>query len=517
VAQHTTFHGTVQVAFPAVTAGALPITGSLQDVTLDFKPANPAKHRLATQTEEGERVATMLGLRISPDRISSGGLLISEVADGSSAQQGGIQRGDLLLSLDGWTLLDRSDLLPTGKQRFAVFGVVRSGEPGPMERHVSIQGYKPGAASELLWVGVLLGTAAAIVLFFASPLARGLTWLDRWASRAALAGAGRRSLIVWLMSCLVAFWRGDAAHAGSDALPYVVFLLASGLCSLLPFTHHIISLEPDAGTLLLLPLLLASVVAIGAGQHPQSRVRAFGRGLALAGWTALFHVPTILATACVVLQSGSLMLHDIVRSQGGEPWHWHAVRTPAGPLTLLLFFAPVLLDRSAVPSLIPDAEPSALSNWASPRPRGGLGSALWWGSVFVLCGLAAALFLGGWAVPFLDRAMQTRVFALQALGAVLFLLKAWLLALGVAVARETLPRLRIDLGTSALGRWFIPMGIACMTMTAGWIWWEPSVVARKAVGATCCVLVALLVTHVARRLGGVVRAAGAQPHVSPFL
>lgn len=515
VAVHATFRGTVQVVFPAVTPGALPITGSVQDVVLDFKPAGVRKAQQQTQQEEADRVLSMLGLKVGDEPASSGGLLVREVEEGSSAQQAGLATGDLLLSLDGWTLLDRSDAVPSGRQRFAVFGVAREGVTA--ERHVALRGYKPGAASDLIGVGALLGSAAAILLFLASPLGRALSWVERWTARAAAASAGRRGVIVWLLSCLLAFWRGDASHAGGDALPYVVFLVASALCSTLPFSQQIVGIEPDVGTALLPSLVLAAVVALGAGKHPVKARWSPVQGLKLSLWTVLYHLPTAAAAACVVAQSGSLMIHDVVRAQGGEPWNWVALRTPIGPLLLLLFFAPALLDRAAQPTVIPDAEPWALANPAAPRQGGGVSGSLGWGAMFLLCGAGAALFLGGWSLPFVDRSTQARLFPLQALGALLFLAKTWLLALAVAVVRETLPKMRIDQSTSPLLRWFLPLSAVACGLTAGWTYFEPGPLVRRVVSVAGAALIVLMSLHLGRRLAMAVRAAGAQPHVSPFL
>ncbi|MDW8251969.1 MAG: NADH-quinone oxidoreductase subunit H, partial [Myxococcales bacterium] len=514
VALHTTFRGTVQVIFPAVTPGALPITGSIQDVVLDFRPLGQRKAQQVAQQEESARVLGMLGLQLNEEPVASGGLVVRRVEEGSSAQQAGLQAGDVLVSLDGWSLLDPSDVIPSGRQRFGVFGVLRDGTV--TERHVALRGYRPGAAEDLVIVGVMLGSVAAFFLLLASPLGRGLGWIERWAARGAALGTGRRNVLVWLISCLVAFWRGDVTHAGSEALPYVVFLVASGLCSTLPFSRAIVGLEPDVGTALLPALTLALVVALGAGRHPRKGGWSLLQGLRLVAWTLLYHLPTMVSAACVVAMAGSLMLSDVVRFQGGEPWGWLALRTPVGPLLLLLFFAPTALDRSAPPTPLVDVNPAVLVSPAA-HLRGGTGGALHWGATFLLCGVGAALLLGGWALPFVDRATQERLFVLQALGALLFLLKTWLLALGIAVLRETLPRLRIDQSTSPLLGWWLPLSVVAGGMTAGWLLLEPGPLLRKVVAVVGASLVVLLAFHLARRIALAVRTSGAQPTVSPFL
>lgn len=514
VAVHTTFRGTVQVTFAPVTPGALPITGSMQDVVLDFKPAHPRKAQVQAQQEEADRVLALLGLTVADEAAGSGGLLVRAVEDGGAAQQAGLKPNDVLMSLDGATLLDRTDAIPSGRQRFAAVAVQRDGAVS--ERHLPLRGYKPGAAGDLVGVGALLGAVAAAMLFLASPLGRSLGWIERWAARGASA-PGRRNPIVWLASCLLAFWRGDAAHAGSEALPYVVFLLASGLCSTVPFARAIVGHEFDVATALLPSLVLSVVVALGAGRRADGVRWSPVQSLRLAGWTLLHHLPTAAATACVVAQSGSLLLTDAVRSQGGEPWTWTALKTPVGPLLLALFLAPTLLDRSAPATRLPDAEPTALANPLAARPRAGVGGAVGWGATFLLCGVASALLLGGWSLPLVDRSTQERVFALQALGALVFLGKTWALALAVAVVRETVPRLRIDQATRPLLTRWLPLALVASAATAVWMLAEPGPLVRRVVAGAGSALVALLAVMVARRVSAAVRNAGAQPHVSPFL
>lgn len=517
VAEHTTFRGAIRVSFTAATPGALPITGSIGDVAIDLRPPPDRKARREARLTEAERSLGTIGLRVADEPRAGGGLVVTDVAQGSAADQAGLRAGDAVVGLEGWNVFEKADLLPSGRGRSAVFSVVRAGESSPTAIDVELRGYKPGAASDLLWVGLLLGTAASAILFLASPLARALGWLDRFAARATLAHAGRRNVVTWLLGSLLAFWRNDASHGGGDALPYVVFLAASGLCSLLPFGRQVTGLEPDAVTLVASSTLLSCAVAIAQGERPGRGGWSPIAGLRLGAWTALYHLPTAISVGCAMLMVGSFHLADVVRAQGGAPWHWQALRTPAGLPMLLLFFAPVLLDRSPPASKIPDAEPAALSNLTTRARQGGIARPLAWGSTFVLCGLAAALFLGGWSLPFVERSAHDRHFALQALGALLFLLKTWALALGVAVARETLPRVRVDQTGSPWAALAMPLSIATAALTAGWLAWDPSTVVRRATAGVVTLLTAALCVHVARRLAQGVRAAGAQPHVSPFL
>lgn len=517
-ALHATFRGDVEVSFAPVTAGALPLTGTLHDVVIDVRPGNDRRAAQAALRDEADRVLSMLGVRVSDDAATTvGGLVVTEVQDDSAASSAGIARGDVLLSLDGWTILDKGDVIPSGKSRFARFGVLRAEIGQVVERQVELRGYKPRGSTDLLAVGLILSGVSTILLFFASPVARWLTWIDRWAGRAALAGHGRKNIVLWLLSCLLSFWRGDAGQAGTEVLPYVVFLVASGLASLLPFGKAALLVEPDAATTFIVPLALSLVVALGSGQHAKTGRYSPVASLKLALWMLAYHLPSAAAGLCVMAMTGSISLADIVRSQSGAPWQMHALKSPVGPLLVLLFFAPIILDRAPARTSIPDAEPLAITGVHALRDRAGVAGSMHWGSMFLLCALGTALLFGGWSLPFVDPGTQSRSFALEALGALLFLVKTWGLSLLCAVLRETFPRVRVDQSGSPLLRFFLPLTAAAAALTAGWLVWDPAPVFRQTISLVGAVMLLALFAHVLRRLSVVVKTAGAHPHVSPFL
>src|SRR2546428_11091686 len=92
-----------------------------------------------------------------------------------------------------------------------------------------------------------------------------------------------------------------------------------------------------------------------------------------------------------------------------------------------------------------------------------------WANVFVMSGIAAALFLGGWQIPGVTPAQQESSLALQLLGALVFQLKSWGLIFVVIWVRWTLPRVRIDQLMNMCWKYFVPVSFAAFLAACVWV------------------------------------------------
>jgi len=87
--------------------------------------------------------------------------------------------------------------------------------------------------------------------------------------------------------------------------------------------------------------------------------------------------------------------------------------------------------------------------------------------VFVLCGVASALFLGGYKVPF-DLGGDTIIGQFLQIGS--FFTKTLLLYYVVIWVRWTLPRLRVDQLMTVCWKYLTPIALFNLIGTAVWIW-----------------------------------------------
>ncbi|HEY3252849.1 MAG TPA: hypothetical protein VGJ91_02840, partial [Polyangiaceae bacterium] len=176
-AVHATFRGATTAAFQARESGAPPVRGTLEGVVLDVNPASISKAALAAHEAEAQRFAEYAGMAVlhSEERDV---LLVDTIDPDGRAARAGLLPGDALLELDGVRLASLSDLIPPPRARLSHVSVRRGDETASSTFALDVSGFQPGSPSELAPAATLLGFAVALLLLFASPLGRALSWLE---------------------------------------------------------------------------------------------------------------------------------------------------------------------------------------------------------------------------------------------------------------------------------------------------------------------------------------------------
>jgi NADH-quinone oxidoreductase subunit H len=425
---HTTFAGDVEVSFPAAVVGAPPVSAQLRGITLDLRPP-PAADELKAAMAAGDRTLAFLGLTVTEG--SGAGLLVDGVAPGSRAEHAGIGVGDRIVSFDTLRVTSRADVLPK-PGRTAVVGIRRPDDPAELTREIPIDGLSTAPSDDLVASFALALVAMALLLAFFSPAEGAWTHLER---RAAL----RLRAAEWL--------RRPPTPAISAAMVWsLVFVL-------LPSARFFVSADLDVPILLVCAVMSAVAAALGRG--------SFGPGRAL---TMLSHeLLAAFAIASVVVATGSLRLHDVVRAQGPMPWEWQAFRSPA---SLVLF---VLFGMGAMAGVLAEEAPSRRSVWLSAADAS---------NAFVRAGLAAALFLGGWQLPLGWRDGLSGV----VLAGALFLAKTCVLVAVGVVARASLAGVAPLLRSGFCWKWLVPSAVVALAGCVAWTFWNPPESMQMAIG-----------------------------------
>jgi NADH-quinone oxidoreductase subunit H len=527
-ARHTTFDGSVQVAFAAARRGAPPVAGVLPQTTLDVRPSGRPTDSAGER--EGARLLAWIGVRATP---AAAGQLVQGVESGSRAHAAGIEPGDVLVTFDGVRVATAADLVPAPGEHEAMVGVRRAawasrgGAPAwagddVVARAVSVEGFRGPPARELLGAALVVFAALAVVLLFGAR--NGVmrsALLQRVASRLGArlrAVPGEGKLPAKLLHLLIAAAREALPPT---AAPAIVDALACGLLAALPFGQYLIAAQFDVALLFVAAVAVAVAAAFVAGGSSWRGARA-----ALA--VVWHHAPAAAAVACVVLTTGSMRVQEIERAQGGWPWDWLAFRSPAAlvALGLLLVCAPVEIERAVVSgSVLAWVEDDA---GRSPRgPTEGSADVVsarrpWLAAVcrshgILVAGLASILFLGGWLLPGFAAAEQDARPALELAGAAWLLAKTWGLAMLGAWARWSLPPWRLAERTRATALWLAPLGVAALAATAFWTWWAPAPAAQLLVSGALVAGVSLIALALAVRLRHGLVTAGAEGRLSPFL
>ncbi|MBI4701732.1 MAG: NADH-quinone oxidoreductase subunit NuoH [Deltaproteobacteria bacterium] len=538
-AVHTTFFGDVTVTFDGRSPGAPPVTGAVKHVVLDFRPPSMRRVVMAAREAEGARALEFLGIQPAAEATPGPGLRVAAVRSASPAARAGIVAGDLVVTFDGLTVLTAADLVPRSGAGLATIELKR-GEAEPLPQQIAVAGFRPSRLSpDMLGAIVILAVAVLLLLVFMAPTAGVITWVERrvagrMQSRIGPNRAGPQGVIIWLADGIKSFMKEDIVPAETDQVlfrlaPYLVFMGVSATFVVMPFGQYLIAADLDIGILFV--IAVTSLVAIGlltGGWASNNKWSLLG-GIRAAAQIVSYEVPAAIAVVCIVTMTGSLRLQDIILAQGGTggalwelggwPWYWFVFRNPVTFCLFFLFFTTALAEGNRAPFDMPEAESELVAGYSTEYS--GMRYVFFffaeWANVFVMSGIASALFLGGWQIPGLTPAQQEASLALQLLGAAVFLVKSWLLIFVVIWVRWTLPRVRIDQLMSLCWKWLVPLSFLGFLLTALWVVADPSPRVQLLTGLVTCLVCAALLVHFARRVRYNLRQARVPLHLNPFL
>ena len=526
---HTTFQGDVEVAFPAATPGAPPVAATLHDVTLDVRPPTPRRAVLDARMKEGERVLAYLGIHPAQMQPASGGLLVESIEPGSRAEKGGVAAGDVLTRFDHVRIDSLADVVPSGAAPQVKVSVRRGSAPSEMTREIATDGLRANLPSDLYGAALLLVVAAAALLLFMAPTAGILTWVERrvagrMQSRIGPNRAGPQGFLVWIADGIKMLLKEDVIPKASDRplfrlAPYLVFVGVSATFVVMPFGQYLIAADLDVGILYVLAVTSLVTIGLLSGGWASNNKYSLLGGIRSAAQIVSYEVPGAIAVACIVMMTGSLRLQEIIRAQGGWPWEWFLFKNPVTFGLFFLYFTTALAEGNRAPFDLPEAESELVAGYSTEYS--GMRYLFFffaeWANVFVMCGIASALFLGGWQVPGLSAGAQEAHLGLQALGALVFLLKAWVLIFVVIWIRWTLPRVRVDQMMMLCWKWLVPMAFVAFALCAGWVVWSPGHTAQTVIGAGMFAVFCLGLVRFAQRVRYNLRASGASVRLNPFL
>lgn len=482
-AAHATFRGDVEVAFASDNQGAPPLVGVLHDVELDVMPSSVRATTLEARVAEGRRVLTFFGIASGPP--SPRGLPIEQVGAGSPAARAGIQVGDILVRVDGVNVLSVGDVLPVSARAVALR--IQHGDSGVEEtKTLSLFGYAgERVPAEYVPALLIVGLALAALVLLVLPGPPSLAALElRIASRV------RRT--TW-RAFLVALF-GDRRHA---ALSVIV----SAVIATFALTPYVVGREVDG-----VALMVASTSLLIASRVGRERGLLASVGVLL--WMAPAALAMAGALALVIGQVGALELAEIVRIQGGAPWHFNAVRHPSCAVLGVVYAAAIVgilrarsPERSSSRSLTPSLP-------APPPARALLFERV--GLLFASA-LGVTIFLGGWQLP----GVAVRGYGLALLSAAVFVMKTWALAALLLGSSRVAPSLQPrDLQLLFIKR-LLPGLLVAGALVAASRRLVPSAAVETVLGATLVAIALLLIVRTVARVRSALERP--EPHASPFL
>jgi len=166
-------------------------------------------------------------------------------------------------------------------------------------------------------------------------------------------------------------------------------------------------------------------------------------GLRAAAQLISYEIPMLLAALGVVVTAQSMDLTTIMNAQQGT---WYVVKQPVG---FVIFSIAVLAEMNRSPFDLPEAESELVAGYMTEYSgmKFGFVQLAEYSVLLVGSYLVAALFLGGWNMPFLPPSW------------VWLALKTGLLMTSTMWFRGTFPRLRVDTLTELSWKWLLPAAL----------------------------------------------------------
>jgi NADH-quinone oxidoreductase subunit H len=249
--------------------------------------------------------------------------------------------------------------------------------------------------------------------------------------------------------------------------PYIVLASTFLLLVVMPFGPDAYFTQLDTGIFLAMGLSSVSVIGILiAGWASANKYSLIG-GLRAAGQLIAYELPMVLAIVGVVIQAGTLNLQGIVAAQHeGEIFGWGGIGNPFVITQLvgfLVFLVATQAELTQTPFDMPVAESEIVTGYITEYS--GLRFLLFFIGEFATAGafaaIASTLFLGGWAIPFVD--LDENV--MNVVGPLVLFAKMMLVGFLIFWVRFTYPRFREDQLQAFAWKFLIPIALVNILAT----------------------------------------------------
>lgn len=316
--------------------------------------------------------------------------------------------------------------------------------------------------AKLLAVLVVLMTGAAYLVLVERKL------LGRFQLRPGPNRVGPAGMWQPLADGIKLLLKEDTVPAGADRF---IFLLAPALVAMVPLllfavipigpelhlggrTIPLVICDLNVGLLYILALSSLSVYGVVLGGWSSNSTFSLLGGLRGAAQMISYELAMGLSLVPIVMLADSFRLADIVAFQEKFPF------LLVQPVSFIIFLISAVAEAKRLPFDLPEAENELMAGYHTEYS--GMRFALYflgeYVNMIVLGGLVAVFFLGGWQGPFLPPPL-------------LFILKIIPIPLLLIWTRATLPRPRYDQLMQFGWKILIPVSLANIVATGGFILW----------------------------------------------
>ena len=257
--------------------------------------------------------------------------------------------------------------------------------------------------------------------------------------------------------------------------PLLVIIASVGTFSFLPWNSGAHILDFNVGIFLITAISSIGVVGIFLAGWGSNNKYSVVSAMRAAVQMISYEMSLCLCLITAVILTGTMQMSGIVESQVG-PWQWLIVK---GHIPALIAFFIFLIAGNAEANRGPFDMAEAESELTAGHHTeySGMGFGFFYLAeylnLFVISGIAAAVFLGGWAPIAIGVEAFDNVMAMIP-GFVWFFAKTFFLVWVLMWIRWTFPRLRIDQILSLEWKYLMPLAllnIVLMTIVVAMKWY----------------------------------------------
>lgn len=232
----------------------------------------------------------------------------------------------------------------------------------------------------------------------------------------------------------------------TDAFPFTLApILIVAVCItafvVIPFAPALSVSDLNIGIVHIVSISSLTVLSIiMAGWASNSKYSLLG-GLRSAAQMLSYEIPLIFSLLGPIVMAGTLSMQGIVKAQS-EMGLWFAAPSFIG---FIIYYISSIAEVNRPPFDIPEAESELVAGYVSEY-SGMMFSMFFlaeFANMFLVCAVAATVFLGGWAVPFMAIPAQPDL-PYIAMGCFTFFAKTSFLVFVMMWVRWTFPRVRPD-------------------------------------------------------------------------
>lgn len=285
--------------------------------------------------------------------------------------------------------------------------------------------------------------------------------------------AGKWGLLQTVADALKLLVKEDIIPAAADRklfilAPFILFLGAFIAFVALPFSESLVLADFNIGLFYILAVSSFGVIGlILAGWASNNKWSLYG-AMRSAAQIISYEIPAAVSLIAVILLAGSLNLQAITSAQSGTVWwvlpNWFVFQNPFTFMAFFIYFIAGIAETNRAPFDIPEAESELVAGFHTEYS--GMRWAFFflseYANMFIVCGVAVVVFLGGWQSP-IPGLMTGHIW-----GLFWFMGKVVFLVLIMMWIRWTFPRLRVDQLMNV--SWKVLLPLAFFNLFGAGIW-----------------------------------------------